>query len=177
MVAVHRVTTFQLLALLLASCILGACAMFVAERSVSSRAEAAVVKQGAQRSSELPAKSRDATKSGRPVTHFEIGCRDSAKTRDFYAKLFDWQIVAEGQAAMIHTGGKGIDGHITALGHDPQNYVTVYVEVEDAKAYLDKAKALGGKILVPPIKIPTGRFAWLSDPDGNIVGLLEPKRP
>jgi hypothetical protein len=48
------------------------------------------------------------------------------------------------------------------------------VEVDDVQAYLDKATALGGKTLVPPIKIPTGTFAWLSDIDGNTIGLLKP---
>jgi len=50
-----------------------------------------------------------------------------------------------------------------------------YVEVDDVQAYLDKAAALGGKTLVPPIKIPTGTFAWLSDLDGNTIGLLKPE--
>lgn len=114
---------------------------------------------------------------GRPVVYFEIGCRDSAKTRDFYSELFDWQIHAAGPASVIQTGGgKGIDGHITSLGHEPENYVTFYVEVDDLAAYLEKATALGGQTLVPPIEIPTGHFAWLSDPDGNIVGLVQPKK-
>src|SRR5256886_10869847 len=30
-----------------------------------------------------------------PVVHFEIGCRDIAKTQDFYKKLFDWKIRSE----------------------------------------------------------------------------------
>lgn len=29
---------------------------------------------------------------GHPVVHFEIGCKDSAKTQDFYAKLFGWKL-------------------------------------------------------------------------------------
>jgi predicted enzyme related to lactoylglutathione lyase len=78
-----------------------------------------------------------------------------------------------GPAAMINTGSKeGIQGHITALGHEPHNYVTVYVEVDDLQAYLDKASLLGGKTLVPPVEIPgQGSFAWLADLDGNIIGL------
>jgi predicted enzyme related to lactoylglutathione lyase len=28
--------------------------------------------------------------------HFEIGCKDSAKTQEFYKKLFDWKIEAMG---------------------------------------------------------------------------------
>ena len=48
-----------------------------------------------------------------------------------------------------------------------------YVEVEDVKEYLDKAVTLGGKVLVPPVKIPTGTFAWFADPEGNMIGLLK----
>jgi predicted enzyme related to lactoylglutathione lyase len=48
-----------------------------------------------------------------------------------------------------------------------------YFEVEDVQAYLDKAVTLGGKALVPPVKIPTGTFAWFSDLDGNTIGLLK----
>jgi uncharacterized protein len=113
---------------------------------------------------------------GQPVVHFEIGCRDSAKTQEFYAKLFDWQIQAAGPAAMIDTGGKGgINGHITALGHEPFNYVAVYVQVDDIEAYLAKAQALGGKKIVGPIEIPTGSFAWMADPEGTTIGLFKPK--
>ena len=113
---------------------------------------------------------------GNPVVHFEIGCRDNTKTTDFYSQLFDWQIQAMGPASIVQTNsGKGIEGHITSLGHEPHNYVTFYVEVDDLQTYLDKATELGGKMLVPPVEIPTGRFAWLADPDGNIVGLVQPK--
>jgi len=114
-------------------------------------------------------------KVGKPVVHFEIGCRDAAKTQAFYSRLFDWDITQAGPAANINTGAEGINGHITALGHEPHNYVTVYVQVDDLQAYLDKATALGGKTLVKPVPIPTGKFAWLADPDGNIIGLLQPK--
>ncbi len=115
---------------------------------------------------------------GNPVVHFGIGCRNSAKTEEFFAQLFDWRIERSGPAAMIHTGGTGgINGHITALGHEPHNYVTFYVQVEDLRAYLDKAQSLGGKTLVPPVEIPgQGSFAWMGDPDGNIIGLWKPKQ-
>jgi len=113
---------------------------------------------------------------GQPVVHFEIGCKDSARTQEFYAKLFDWKIQSAGPAAMIETGGTGgINGHITSLGHEPHNYVTVYVEVNDIGAYLAKAQELGGKKIVGPIDIPTGSFAWMSDPEGNVIGLFKPK--
>jgi predicted enzyme related to lactoylglutathione lyase len=114
---------------------------------------------------------------GRPVVHFEIGCRDSAKTGDFYAKLFGWQITAAGPAANIETGNpQGIQGHITSLGHEPEHYTMFYVDVEDVQAALDKATELGGKKLVGPIAIPAGKFTWFADPEGNMIGLLQPSK-
>jgi predicted enzyme related to lactoylglutathione lyase len=166
----HPLTSVQLGTLLLVSAIAGACVTLSVSRFAPTRAEAATLEAAGQK----PAEEK---RPGRPVVHFEIGCRNSAKTREFYGRLFDWQIQA-GAASTIQTGaGRGIDGHITALGHEPEHYVTFYVEVEDIKSYLDKAAALGGKTLVPAVKIPTGHFAWLGDPDGNIVGLIQPKKP
>ncbi len=120
-----------------------------------------------------PQTTNEKKKLNNPVVHFEIGCRDLAKTKAFYGKLFEWDIAPSG---VINTGGEGIGGHITSLGHEPHNYVTVYVQVEDLQASLDKAVALGGKVLVPAIPIPTGKFAWIADPEGNMVALLQPKK-
>jgi predicted enzyme related to lactoylglutathione lyase len=113
---------------------------------------------------------------GRPVMHFEIGCKDKTKTAEFYAQLFDWKISHEGPAAMIAADPGGIPGHIVALGHEPHNFTTFYVDVEDVAAYLAKATALGGKTLVPPIELPTGTFAWMQDPEGNMIGLWKAKK-
>jgi predicted enzyme related to lactoylglutathione lyase len=113
---------------------------------------------------------------GKPVVHFEIGCRDRQKASQFYSALFDWSIVEQGPALVISTEAKtGISGHITALGHEPQNYTIFYVEVDDAAACLKKAESLGGNKIVGPVPIPSGKFAWFSDPEGNMIGLLERK--
>jgi len=103
-----------------------------------------------------------------PVVHFEIGCRELSKTREFYSKLFDWEFndffqVAEKSA--------GLAGHLTSLGHEPHNYTIFYVQVEDVAAAIAKAAGLGGKKLVGPVTIPTGTFAWIQDPERNTVGL------
>lgn len=109
-----------------------------------------------------------------PIVFFEIGCKDRTKTEQFFGELFGWHIQANGPASAINTGSKeGIPGHIVSLGHEPQHYTMFYVEVDDVQASLDKAISLGGKTVVPPVKIPTGTFAWFSDPDGNTIGLLK----
>jgi predicted enzyme related to lactoylglutathione lyase len=111
-----------------------------------------------------------------PVVHFEIGCRDLIRTVAFFSDLFGWKMQPAGPATMIDTGsGSGIHGHITNLGHEPHQYTIFYVQVDDVQAYLEKAEALGGKTLVPPVEIPTGTFAWIADPGGNTIGLWKPK--
>ncbi len=113
---------------------------------------------------------------GQPVVHFEIGCKDRQKTEQFFSKLFGWQINQMGPASMIDTAAKGgIPGHITELGHEPFHYTIFYVQVDDVQKSLDDASALGGKMLVPPVDIPTGTFAWFADPEGNTIGLWKPK--
>jgi predicted enzyme related to lactoylglutathione lyase len=110
---------------------------------------------------------------GRPVVLFEIGCRDRARTSDFYSKLSGWQI-STGPAGTIHSGNQqGIQGHITSLGHEPHHYTSFYIDVEDVQASLDQAVAMGGRKLVGPVKIPTGTFAWVDDPEGNMIAIIQ----
>ena len=108
-----------------------------------------------------------------PVVHFEIGCRDSQATQNFYKDLFGWKLEAFGPAAMIDTGVKdGIQGHINSLGHEPHQYVTIYILVEDIDAHLTRIGSHGGKTVVPKQVIPgMGEFAWFTDPGGNVIGL------
>jgi uncharacterized protein len=92
--------------------------------------------------------------------------------RSFFSKLFEWNTQESGPATMIDTAaGSGVNGHISGLGHEPQNYVTIYIDVDDVQNYLDKAVALGGKALILVITLPQGQFSRFSDPDGNIIGL------
>jgi predicted enzyme related to lactoylglutathione lyase len=113
---------------------------------------------------------------GQPVVHFEIGCKDLEKTGQFFSKLFGWQMQPAGPAAMIDTGSQaGIQGHMSSLGHEPHHYTIFYVQVDDVQGYLDQAVGLGGKMLVPPVDIPTGTFAWFADPEGNTIGLWKPR--
>ena len=108
-----------------------------------------------------------------PVVYFEIGCFNGSETRNFFSQLFDWEISDAASSLMINTGG-GIDGHITELAAEWGNYITVYVQVDDLKAHLQKVKELGGKVLVEPVSIPgQGSFAWFAAPEGNIMALWQ----
>ena len=104
------------------------------------------------------------------VVYFEIGGTDTDKSAAFYSALFGWKI-SNGPVKMIE--GAGLSGHLNALGHEPSNYTIVYVGVDNIASAIATAKELGGKLLVGPINIPTGQFAWLSDPTGTVVGLWQ----
>jgi predicted enzyme related to lactoylglutathione lyase len=107
------------------------------------------------------------------VTYFEIGCKDGEATAQFYAELFDWETREREHSIAFDTGGEGIGGHVASLGHEPQTYTIFYVEVDDLDATLAQAVELGGSTIVGPAPIADGRFAWLADPEGNTVGLVE----
>lgn len=114
---------------------------------------------------------------GNPVIRFDIGCRDKPKTVAFYEKVFGWSSSEAPFNTEISTGGdKGIDGAITALGHEPHNYVMIYMEVPNVDDACDKIKSEGGKITVGPVEIPgdKGKFAWFNDPEGNLLAIFEP---
>ncbi len=112
-----------------------------------------------------------------PVVHFEIGCRDREKANGFFTALFDWKTSDYGPLSKsIDTGSaSGIGGFMTALGHEPHNYVMVYVEVDDVSKYIEKAVELGGSVFIPETEVPgQGSFAWIRDLDENTIGLWKP---
>jgi uncharacterized protein len=115
-----------------------------------------------------------ASSTGNPVVHFEIGCKDLAKTTAFYTELFGWSPISIPMASLLNTNATdGIQGHITSLGHEPHNYITFYIQVDDINGYLAKIESAGGKKLVGPVTLPDKRqFAWFKDPEGNMVALI-----
>lgn len=97
---------------------------------------------------------------GQPVVHFEIAGKDGKKLEDFYARMFDWKIDANNPMnyGAVETGGEGgIEGGIFTAQGDTPPCLTIYVQVPDLHAYLDKAESLGGKTVVPPTPYPQRR--------------------
>ncbi len=109
-----------------------------------------------------------------PVVHFEVLGKDGPGLQSFFSSLFDWKINADNPMnyGIVDTGG-GIGG---GVGPTPEGdgYVTFYVEVDDPKAYLDRAEQLGGKAIMGPEEIPGGpTIALFTDPEGHVVGLVK----
>jgi predicted enzyme related to lactoylglutathione lyase len=111
---------------------------------------------------------------GSPVVHFEVVGSDGGKLQSFYADLFDWKISADNPMnyGIVDNGGEGING---GVGQSPTGpHLTWYVQVPNIEEALAKAESLGGKTVMPREEIPNMvTFALLSDPEGNLVGLVE----
>ena len=116
-----------------------------------------------------------------PVVHFEINAKDQGKISDFYTRLFGWSV--NGDNSMNYgifsakEGELGIDGGIYQQ-QDPQDTpgIRIYAQVDDAEAYLAKAQAMGGEIVVPAMEVPGQgiRVGQFEDPEGNRFGVVQP---
>jgi uncharacterized protein len=124
---------------------------------------------------------------GRPV-HFEIHAAEPERAIAFYTALFDWTFerweMGEFPYWTIKTGadGPGIDGGLLPRpGPAPEpgaglNGFAVTVGVADLDATLATAQSHGGTIALPEQTIPgVGRLAYLLDPEGNTLGILQPQ--
>ena len=114
---------------------------------------------------------------GQPIVHFEIMGKDATRLHKFYADLFSWNVGEAmpdmGMYAMVDAGSSSLAG---GIGQEPSGAArtTIYVQVPDLQATLDKAAAMGGKVVMPPTDIPgVVSLAQFSDPDGNVIGLVK----
>ena len=111
-----------------------------------------------------------------PVVHFEITGADGSALQKFYRELFDWKIDTnnEWQYGTVETGGEGgINGGIAGNQDGATgSRVTVYAEVDDLQAYLDKAERMGGSVVMPVTDMGDFAIALFADPAGNITGLV-----
>jgi predicted enzyme related to lactoylglutathione lyase len=110
----------------------------------------------------------------RPVVHWEIVANDPDRQAAFYGELFNWDIGA-GPLMDVPPGLGGPEpgpaGHIRA-GDAPS--VTLYVQVRDLRASVQRAEELGATVAVEPFDIPDGpTVAFVTDPEGNALGLVQ----
>ncbi len=112
-----------------------------------------------------------------PVVHFEIMGKDAVKLQKFYADLFGWKIgepAAEmGFYSLVDRETSGVAG---GIGQQPdgKTRVTVYVQVPDLHATLEKAVSQGATVVMEPTEIPGYvTIAMFADPDGNVTGLIK----
>jgi uncharacterized protein len=125
--------------------------------------------------------------SGR-IVHFELPYDDSARAGAFYGEIFGWDVQSYPgmDYSMVSTGPSGDQGPTEpgfingGMGPRAESFQgpTVVVDVDDIDATLAKITERGGTVVAT--KRPVAEMGWtayFTDPEGNVVGLWETKRP
>lgn len=113
-----------------------------------------------------------------PFVHVELSSTDPEAARAFYGELFAWQLedteMPVGTYTMINPGvGTGGGMMRQPIAGAPSAWLP-YVEVDDVKASVEKAVALGANVLMDVTTITgMGHYAIIEDPTGASIGLWQ----
>ena len=126
--------------------------------------------------------------SGR-VVHFEIPYDDGDRARSFYKEIFDWQLVTMpemGGYTLVMSGPSTdqgptepgfINGGMLSRTEAATSGPVIVIDVPSIDASVEKITGLGGTVVAP--KTPVGDMgfaAYVTDPEGNVIGLWETVR-
>lgn len=109
------------------------------------------------------------------VCHIEWNVTDVERAQKFYEGMFDWKFQSFGDSMVVFgTGTEHIGGLSKADSVVPGNSPSVWLEVDDIDAYMSKATRFGGSSDNKKQPVPSvGWSGTVTDPDGNIVGLVQ----
>ncbi len=112
--------------------------------------------------------------------HIELNTENVKKARSFYKSLFDWKLgdmkMGPGMTYTTIDAGKGKTGggmQNKPMPDAPTAWLP-YVEVDDVKRSIAKARKLGAQVMVDYQPIPNmGAFGIFVDPTGAALGIWE----
>ncbi|WP_433746884.1 VOC family protein [Falsibacillus pallidus] len=110
------------------------------------------------------------------VVSFEMNSQDPEKAAVFYSNVFGWTIGEPkwGYSEAITNGG-GING---GIAHGPSDYphgVRLHLEVDSIDVALKEAVQNGAQIVREKMEFEEFYLAYLVDPVGVGIGLIENK--
>ena len=114
----------------------------------------------------------------------ELATPDPVAAVKFYSGLFGWTTVPDsGFESAQYIEWVNEKAHIGGLlpmrgpewNGAPPRWM-IYISVANCDERVAKAKDLGANVCVPPTDVPnTGRFSVISDPQGAVFSLFQPK--
>jgi predicted enzyme related to lactoylglutathione lyase len=109
------------------------------------------------------------------ICYIQIPAIDPARSADFYAAVFGWNIRRRDDGTITFDDGVGEVSGTWVAGRKPaaEANLLIYIMVESVSATLDSVTARGGKILQHPDENARDVIARFSDPAGNVFGLYE----
>ena len=112
------------------------------------------------------------------LCHFELMTNDPANCRAFYKAVFDWEFdeISMPGYVLINTGTEPTGGIFPRPEETQGVCMNVYFQTRDIDATLKKVTDHGGNTLIAKTEIPNvGHFAMFTDPEGIVVGIMQPK--
>ena len=113
-----------------------------------------------------------------PVMWFEVLGNDGSRLQQFYGALFGWtfDVIQTINYGVTNMGeGRGIPGGVGQAFPGTRSWTTFYIETPDVTASLEKARALGGRIVTARTVMPDVTLGVFEDPEGYVIGLVEAK--
>jgi hypothetical protein len=122
------------------------------------------------------------------VVHFEMPFDNADRAREFYARVFDWQLMPMPDMGytIVMTGpggeeGPGEPGFINGglmERKTPFTAPNVVIDVENLEVALSAVNDAGGSTVLERMKVgDMGFCAYFRDTEGNLVGLWETAAP
>jgi uncharacterized protein len=106
----------------------------------------------------------------------QLNTSDPEAAQAFYAGLFGWTFRGvPGEAYWGIDNGERLNGGMMPLPAEagaPSHWLA-YFTSSDVDASAAKIGGLGGRVLVGPVPVPSGRIAVAADPQGAVFGLVE----
>ena len=113
-----------------------------------------------------------------PFVHVELMTTDVGKAKEFYGKLFAWNLEdVPGMDYTIINVGEGTGGGLMKIPMPGMSSSWMaYVLVDDLAASTEKAKTLGASIVKEITEVPgMGSFSVMIDPTGAALAMWQPK--
>jgi len=112
----------------------------------------------------------------------DLAASDAAAAKAFYHRLFGWTAVEQHANGGIFTRLCSFDRDVGSLyqmeaklARKVPSHWTPYVRVEDVELAVQRARALGGQVLISPFVVSgVARIALIMDAVGAQVGMWEP---
>lgn len=111
----------------------------------------------------------------------DLSSSDAAASREFYSKLFGWEVVVSpdpqyGGYAMARVGGEEVAGIGPKMSPEAPTAWSVYIGTSDADGLAQKVQDAGGTVIAPAFDVgDQGRMAVFQDPSGAFISAWEPR--
>ncbi len=111
----------------------------------------------------------------------DLSSSDPAASREYYSKLFGWEIEVSpdpqyGGYAVARIDGKDVAGIGPKQSPEGPTAWMLYIGTNDAEDLAQKVQAAGGKVIAPPFDVgEMGRMAVFQDPTGAFVSAWQPR--